>query len=73
MTQNEPIIKLLTDFISIVVFWFIWTICEFGKIYFFFLPVVWQSIPFLHIVGLVLVIEFIFLVITPIIKIRIKE
>jgi hypothetical protein len=39
-----------------VPFWIAWTVCEIGKTYFYFIPVLFQSIPFWDCVGLFMVI-----------------
>jgi len=39
-----------------VPFWYVWTHCGLGVRYFYFLPEVFQSIPFWHVVGLFIII-----------------
>jgi len=36
--------------------WLLWTDCGLGTRYFTFLPVTWQSVPLMHVVGLFLLI-----------------
>lgn len=45
--------------IGAIPFWFLWTYCELGRLYFNFLPVQFHSLPFWDTVGLFLVISVI--------------
>ena len=40
-------------------FWICWTVCNVGKVYFYFLPPVYQEIPFWSCVGLFITIAII--------------
>ena len=46
-------------------FWFIWTVCDIGKKYFYWIPEVYQSIPFWECVGLFMVISILKNVLIP--------
>ncbi|HEY4506768.1 MAG TPA: hypothetical protein VJH71_01205 [Candidatus Paceibacterota bacterium] len=48
-----------------VPFWFIWTVCGFGKRYFYFVPPVYQDLPFFHCLGLFIVIPIIYIIVVP--------
>jgi len=37
-------------------FWFCWTVCGLGTKYFYFIPKIYQTIPFWHCVGLFIII-----------------
>jgi len=54
-----PFLGWLLSFIAnaslAVPFWFCWTYLELGRIYFYFVPVVFQSIPFWNCVGLFMI------------------
>lgn len=51
------LVGLLGATLSAVPFWFMWTYCELGKLYFNFLPIQFHSLPFWDIVGLFLVVN----------------
>jgi hypothetical protein len=69
MLNVIPVIGWLMDLgfkISLAVpFWFIWTFCGLGRKYFFFLPPVYQSLPFWNCVGLFIVIPIAYIIIVP--------
>lgn len=46
-------------------FWFLWTICGYGRVYFSWLPPIYQSIPFWDCVCLVIVISILKAVLIP--------
>jgi len=46
-------------------FWFCWTVCHLGQKYFYFLPVVYQTIGFWSCVGLFTIISILKLVLVP--------
>lgn len=48
-----------------VPFWFLWTYCEYGKRFFFFLPEVYQSLAFLECIGLFIVLSILRTAIYP--------
>ena len=48
-----------------VPFWFIYTVLGIGKLYFYFLPEIYQSIPFWNCVGLFIVIAILKGTFTP--------
>lgn len=48
-----------------VPFWVIWSVCGIGAKYFYWLPEVYQSIPFWNCVGLFMVIGILKHVLTP--------
>ncbi len=48
-----------------VPFWFLWTACELGTMYFGFLPDKYQTLPFFHCVGLFIVISILKVVLIP--------
>lgn len=61
MINSIPIVGWL---ISIVVsvslaipFWFCWSFCGLGETYFYWLPAVYQILPFWHVVGLFIVLS----------------
>lgn len=58
----------LSAFFSIsasVPFWYIWTRCGFGRTYFYFVPTIYQSIPFWDCVGLFMVVSILKGTLTP--------
>lgn len=59
------LLSLLFTTSTAVPFWIVWTACGFGKIYFYWLPEVYQSIPFWHCVGLFMVIGILMRTLTP--------
>lgn len=69
MLNMIPVWGWLMDFglkLSMAVpFWFVWTYCELGKKYFYFLPAVFQSIPFWHVVGLFIAVPIAYLIFVP--------
>ena len=69
MINALPIVGwLISFFVSVslaVPFWFCWTICNIGKIYFDFLPPQWQHIPFWNCVGLFISVSIIKVVFVP--------
>jgi len=69
MLNYIPVFGWIIDFIfkaSLAVpFWFIWTFCGIGKRYFYFAPDAYQSIPFLHCVGLFIVIPIAYTIVIP--------
>ena len=69
MLNSFPVIGWLIDFgfkaSMSVPFWFIWTYFGLGKKYFYFLPEVYQSVPFWHCVGLFIVIPIAYAIIIP--------
>lgn len=48
-----------------VPFWFVWTHCGIGEKYFYWLPSVYQSIPFWNCVGLFTVVAILRAALTP--------
>jgi hypothetical protein len=46
-------------------FWFIWTICGLGKKYFYFLPQVYQHVPFWNCVGLFMAVPILYNIFIP--------
>lgn len=69
MINAIPIIGWCLDFIFKVSlalpFWIIWTVAGFGRRYFYFLPEVYQSLPFWHCVGLFMVIPIVYCIAIP--------
>lgn len=63
MINNIPVIgwilSVLGAFGLSVPFWLFWTVMELGKKYFYFLPEVYQSIPFWNCVGLFVILSII--------------
>ena len=61
MINKIPFLGWFSSFIASiglsVPFWFFWTYWEAGKIYFYFIPEVFQSIPFWDCVGLFVVLS----------------
>ena len=60
MLNSIPFIGwFLSFFFSVsyaIPFWFIWTVCDVGKKYFYWLPELYLSIPFWECVGLFIII-----------------
>mgnify|MGYP003405926414 CR=1 FL=1 len=48
-----------------VPFWFFWTFCGLGQKYFYFLPNVYHSVPFLHCIGVFSIISILKVVLVP--------
>jgi hypothetical protein len=44
-------------------FWFFWTFTGLGKMYFYFLPTVYQEIPFLNCIGLSVLVSILSIII----------
>lgn len=69
MLNKLPIIGwFFTAFASVslsVPFWLIYTVFEIGETYFYFLPEVYQTIPFWNCVGLFIVISILKGTLTP--------
>lgn len=69
MLNRLPIIGWLVQLVvSISIslpFWWCWTVCGLGKLYFAFLPELYQAIPFWDCVGLSIVIAILKSVFVP--------
>ena len=69
MINAIPLLGWLLSFVFSVSlalpFWICWTNCKIGETYFYFLPVVFQSISFWHCVGLFLCISILKSVLIP--------
>lgn len=69
MLNAIPIVGWLLDFVFCaslsLPFWFCWTCCGLGQLYFGFLPERYQSIPFWHCVGLFIIIGILRPMLTP--------
>jgi len=52
--------------LATIPFWFLWTYLGYGEMYFSFLPKVWQSIPFWHCLGLMLIFGMIRAIVLPV-------
>jgi len=59
------ILSLVFTASTSVPFWIVWTSCGIGRRYFYFVPEVYQSVPFWHCVGLFTVIGILKRVLTP--------
>ncbi len=54
-------------------FWFCWTVCGLGKLYFFFLPERYQAIPFWHCVGLGVIVSILLAIVPKIVSVNQKS
>jgi len=59
------ILSLVFAISTSIPFWICWTVFGLGRRYFYWLPVVYQSIPFWHCVGLFTVIWILKAALTP--------
>ena len=59
------LLSLLFATSTAVPFWIIWSACGIGKTYFYWLPPVYQIIPFWHCIGLFMVFSILLSVLTP--------
>lgn len=48
-----------------VPFWFCWTVCGLGQIYFYWLPTVYHNMPFWHCVGVFMILSILKAVLIP--------
>lgn len=52
-------LSLLFSVSLAIPFWFVWTVCDVGETYFYFLPAVYHAIGFWSCVGLFMVVSII--------------
>jgi len=59
------LISLLFNTFLAIPFWFLWTACGVGRVYFYWLPATYLDLPFFHCIGLFMVISMLKVVLTP--------
>ena len=51
-----------------VPFWFLWTVCGIGQVYFYWLPEIYHDLPFFHCIGLFVTISILKKIVSPILS-----